>query len=55
MKGNTKKKMLFNEKAQQLNISTIINANINENINENIKTIDIPEGSKLLIPEGSTI
>ena len=25
------------------------------NINEIIKTIDIPEGSKLLIPEGSTI
>jgi hypothetical protein len=35
---------------QQLNLT-----NINENINENIKTIDIPEGSKLLIPEGSTI
>jgi hypothetical protein len=31
---------------QQLNLT---------NINESIKTIDIPEGSKLLIPEGSTI
>lgn len=39
---------------QQLKL-TNINENINENVNENIKTIDIPEGSKLLIPEGSTI
>ena len=35
MKGHTKKKILFNANAQQLNINTIITANNNNNINQN--------------------
>jgi hypothetical protein len=39
---------------QLLNLQNI-NENISENINENVKTIDIPEGSKLIIPKNSQI